>query len=39
MSRLWTIMLTVASFLWTLAAMALLVLWVWIVDVLLNGAR
>ena len=32
-------MLTVASFLWTLAAMALLVLWVWIVDVLLNGAR
>ena len=29
-------MLTVASFLWTLAAMALLVLWVWIVDVLLR---
>ena len=29
-------MLTVASFLWTLAALALIVLWVWIVDVLLN---
>ena len=36
MSRLWTTLLTVASFLWTLAAMALIILWVWIVDVLLN---
>ena len=36
MSRLWAIMLTVAGFLWTLAALALIVLWVWIVDVLLN---
>ena len=36
MNRLWTIMLTVAGFLWTLAAMALIVLWGWIVDVLLS---